>query len=175
MDPGEPQARRALRLPPSGQKEVLERQRIMHGGAGRVIEYPASAFDIENVHLKFTRGAPHAIACEALQVRCPRPACYHGKYYGGPDVRNSITAQYDGGNDLGGGCNPEGTAPVGLPEDRRNGLSRRSGTHGNAFPQRQKRQPRRLIQRDCSVAAAARTDCFSPRGLCDPCRTAEVD
>src|SRR6266851_6004447 len=67
MDPGEPQARRALRLPPSGQKEVLERQRIMHGGAGRVIEYPASAFDIENVHLKFTRGAPHAIAREALK------------------------------------------------------------------------------------------------------------
>jgi ATP-dependent Clp protease ATP-binding subunit ClpX len=67
MDPGEPQARRALRLPPSGQKEVLERQRIMHGGAGRVIEYPAYAFDIENVHLKFTRGALQGIAREALK------------------------------------------------------------------------------------------------------------
>jgi ATP-dependent protease Clp ATPase subunit len=32
-----------------------------------VIEYPASAFDIENVHLKFTRGALHAIAREALK------------------------------------------------------------------------------------------------------------
>ena len=35
--------------------------------SGRVIEYPASAFDIENVHLKFTRGALHAIAREALK------------------------------------------------------------------------------------------------------------
>src|SRR5216684_1250392 len=96
MDPGEPQARRALRLPPSGQKEVLERQRIMHGGAGRVIEYPASAFDIENVHLKFTRGALHANRARGAQaqVRCTRPACYRRKYYGGPDVRNPITAQY---------------------------------------------------------------------------------
>ncbi len=58
-----------MRLPPSGQKEVLERQRIMHGGAGRVIEYPASAFDIENVHLKFTRGALYAIAREALKPK----------------------------------------------------------------------------------------------------------
>src|SRR5216684_6509648 len=74
MEPGEPQARRALRLPPSGQKEVLERQRIMHGVTGRVIEYPASR-----------RGAQ-------AQVRCARPACYHGKYYGGPNVRNPITA-----------------------------------------------------------------------------------
>jgi ATP-dependent Clp protease ATP-binding subunit ClpX len=32
-----------------------------------VIEYPASAFDIENVHLKFTRGALYAIAREALK------------------------------------------------------------------------------------------------------------
>ena len=32
-----------------------------------MIEYPASAFDIENVHLKFTRGALHAIAREALK------------------------------------------------------------------------------------------------------------
>ena len=41
----------------------------MHGVAGRVIEYPASAFDIENAHLKFTRGALHAIAREALKRR----------------------------------------------------------------------------------------------------------
>src|SRR5260370_36248330 len=67
MDPGEPQARRALRLPPSGKTEVFERQRIMHGGAGRVIEYPAYAFDIENVHLKFTRGALQGIARETLK------------------------------------------------------------------------------------------------------------
>ena len=40
---------------------------MVHGVAGRVIDYPASAFDIENVHLKFPRGALHAIAREALK------------------------------------------------------------------------------------------------------------
>src|SRR6266849_7088453 len=74
MEPREPQVRLALRLPPSGQNEVLERQRIMRGGAGRVIEYPASR-----------RGAQ-------AQVRCAQPACYHGKYYSAPNVRNPITA-----------------------------------------------------------------------------------
>ena len=32
-----------------------------------MIEYPASAFDIENMHLKFTRDPLHAIAREALK------------------------------------------------------------------------------------------------------------
>jgi hypothetical protein len=37
--------------------------------SGRVIEYPASAFDIENVHLKFTRGALHAIRTRGAQAQ----------------------------------------------------------------------------------------------------------
>jgi hypothetical protein len=40
-----------------------------------VIEYPASAFDIENVHLKFTRGALYAIAREASSASPVRAAC----------------------------------------------------------------------------------------------------
>src|SRR3984893_16777779 len=76
MEPGEPQAKWALRLPPSGQKGGIGAPAYHARSSGRVIEYPASAFDIENVHLKFTRGALHAIAREALKrksgARCLR-------------------------------------------------------------------------------------------------------
>src|SRR5713101_369242 len=56
---------------------------------------------------------PGCAACDRArgaqaQVRCARPACYHGKYYGGPNVRNPITAQYEGANDLGGGVTQKG-------------------------------------------------------------------
>src|ERR1700675_3505664 len=97
----------------------------MHGVADPVIEYPASAFDMENVHLKFTqRPCTRDRARSAqVQVRRSRPACYYVEHHGGLDERNSITAQYQGGNDLGGGLTQKGTASVssvGLPEERRN-------------------------------------------------------
>src|SRR5208337_1041484 len=58
------------------------------------------------------------------QVGRPRTARHHGSDHGGPDVRNPLTTQHQGGADIGGSGYSEGAAAVSLSKDRRNRIAR---------------------------------------------------
>src|SRR5258708_3329622 len=79
----------------------------------------------------FARGAQ-------AQVGRSRPARHHGSNHGGPDVRNPVTTQHQGGANLGGGGYSEGAATAGLSKDRRNCVVGEI-REVDAFSQRQER------------------------------------
>ena len=98
--------------------------RILTEPKNALVRQYQKLFDMENVHLKFTQGALRAIAREALKRKSGARGlrAIMESHHGGPDVRNSVAAQHQGGSDFRGGGNAERTAAAGLPEDRRNRL-----------------------------------------------------
>ena len=100
--------------------------RILTEPKNALVRQYQKLFDMENVHLKFTQGALRGDFARGAQaqVRCSRTARHHGSNHGGPDVRNPVATQHQGGVNLGGSGYSEGAAAAGLSKDRRNRIAR---------------------------------------------------